>query len=420
MAIKVYPFWGGGIDAAALATVATTGSYSDLSGRPALGDAAAKNVGTTAGTVAAGDDARLSDARPPTAHTHPASALSDSTAAGRAILTAADAADQRTALGAPSVLDANRWALEKASRGTNTIFYNAGGEEIHCVRIDAYSWADLGTAYTTGMGATGAMEAFLANGAPNTHIWVGKYPASLSASGRVVCQPGLDQWVTISWDESFAACAALGTVSGHTARLMSLWDWAAITHIVMASGRGQPQGNTSYGQALAAKWQRGRRVDGVLPGVASGDARVLSGSGPRDWVHDLGDFGVWGLVGNVWEWLSGGKLVNGVWSLAPDNGAATTEASWVVQGGYTMPESATWGALANAGASDLLKRALIVPATGVTSPVGYCTAAVDGERLPLRGGGWSNGGYAGLAALYVGYARSSRYASVGCRPAFVP
>ncbi len=35
-----------------------------------LGDAASKNVGTTAGSVAAGDDSRLSDARTPTSHTH--------------------------------------------------------------------------------------------------------------------------------------------------------------------------------------------------------------------------------------------------------------------------------------------------------------------------------------------------------------
>jgi hypothetical protein len=43
-----------------------------------LGDAATRNVGTTAGTVAAGDDARLSDARPPTAHKHPLSDLTQS------------------------------------------------------------------------------------------------------------------------------------------------------------------------------------------------------------------------------------------------------------------------------------------------------------------------------------------------------
>jgi hypothetical protein len=43
-------------------------------------------------------DARLSDARTPTAHTHTASELSDSTAAGRSMITAADAVAQRTLL----------------------------------------------------------------------------------------------------------------------------------------------------------------------------------------------------------------------------------------------------------------------------------------------------------------------------------
>ena len=43
-----------------LATVAVTGAYISLIGRPALGAAAAMAVGTTAGTVAAGDDPRFS------------------------------------------------------------------------------------------------------------------------------------------------------------------------------------------------------------------------------------------------------------------------------------------------------------------------------------------------------------------------
>lgn len=42
-----------------LATVATTGAYNDLSGKPTLGNSASRNVGTTAGTVAAGDDSRI-------------------------------------------------------------------------------------------------------------------------------------------------------------------------------------------------------------------------------------------------------------------------------------------------------------------------------------------------------------------------
>ena len=48
---------------------AAQGALADTATQPAdLGDAAAKNVGTTAGTVAAGNDSRLSDARTPTAH----------------------------------------------------------------------------------------------------------------------------------------------------------------------------------------------------------------------------------------------------------------------------------------------------------------------------------------------------------------
>ena len=49
-----------------LATVATTGVYNDLTSKPTLGGAASLNVGTTAGTVAAGDDTRIAASVPST------------------------------------------------------------------------------------------------------------------------------------------------------------------------------------------------------------------------------------------------------------------------------------------------------------------------------------------------------------------
>lgn len=88
--------------AAGLAAVAATGAYADLSGRPTLGTSAALNApaagNAATGEVVRGSDTRLSDARTPTAHTHPAAQISDSTTPGRALLTAADAAAQRAAL----------------------------------------------------------------------------------------------------------------------------------------------------------------------------------------------------------------------------------------------------------------------------------------------------------------------------------
>lgn len=72
-----------------------TYSYNDVANTAAIGI----TYGTTAGTACQGNDARLSDARTPLAHTHVATDITDSTTAGRAILTAVDAAAQRTSLG---------------------------------------------------------------------------------------------------------------------------------------------------------------------------------------------------------------------------------------------------------------------------------------------------------------------------------
>jgi hypothetical protein len=87
-----------GADLAAIRTLlnvpdGATNDYLQLINRPTLGDAAAKNTGTIAGTVAAGD------------HTQAAATISDSTAAGRAMLTAPTAADQRTLLGTDQATD---------------------------------------------------------------------------------------------------------------------------------------------------------------------------------------------------------------------------------------------------------------------------------------------------------------------------
>ncbi|MFI1914815.1 hypothetical protein [Nocardia sp. NPDC020380] len=56
-------------------------------------------IGTTSTTAVAGDDPRLTDARMPTAHTHTSGQITDSSALGRQLLTVADAATARTALG---------------------------------------------------------------------------------------------------------------------------------------------------------------------------------------------------------------------------------------------------------------------------------------------------------------------------------
>jgi hypothetical protein len=69
-----------------------------------LGTASTHSVAATgdaaSGEVVKGNDTRLTDARTPAAHNQAASTISDSTATGREVLTAADASAARTAIGA--------------------------------------------------------------------------------------------------------------------------------------------------------------------------------------------------------------------------------------------------------------------------------------------------------------------------------
>lgn len=64
-----------------------------------MGVIQAGTFGSTALSFCQGNDPRLSDNRSPTSHSHISSEISDSTSAGRNILTSVDAATQRTHLG---------------------------------------------------------------------------------------------------------------------------------------------------------------------------------------------------------------------------------------------------------------------------------------------------------------------------------
>ena len=65
--------------------------------------------------------------------------------------------------------------------------------------------------------------------------------------------------------------------------------------------------------------------------------------------------------------------------------------------------------------NELMKRLMIEP---VKDTQGGIWVRNYGERLPIRGGNWLNGSNAGLAALYLGYARSNVSSNLGFRPAF--
>lgn len=109
-----------------LATVATSGAYTDLSGKPTLGTAASLDVAAagdaTSEQVVKGSDSRLSDARTPTAHNQAWSTITSTptTLAGYGITD-----------GGASLSSATPAALGTAAAGTSTAA--ARGDHVHAM-----------------------------------------------------------------------------------------------------------------------------------------------------------------------------------------------------------------------------------------------------------------------------------------------
>ena len=367
---------------------------------------------------------------------------SANTAAAQAAAAAAVAtADLETALPASAYIkDVRRHAVERASGGRQTVLYDDLGNPSVMNIIPIFRYEDLG--YTEDMG-TGVATCFdVGTGTNKSEIFVGAFQSSLVGS-RAVSLPRTDQATSVNFDTAKTYCANKGA-GWH---LMTMHEWAAISLWCMANGF-EPRGNTNYGRAHDRYVERGRRMDGGLPGDTAGTARVHAGSGPDAWRHNNSPWGISDMVGNVWEWLDGFKLQDGKIIASTFNTQA--EANWVAQAAYFDATLATGGAPKlsdavvnrlgtigdnqNAGYSaneafnvmtkagtyvsnQLLKRLLVEPATVL--PKGRVYMRNFGERLPCRGGAWwYGGGDAGLAALYCGASRVYADGSIGFRLAF--
>ena len=368
-------------------------------------------------------------------------ASSASTAAAQAAqATAVATANLETALPVSAYIkDVNRYAVERASGGRQTVLYDDLGNPSVMNIIPIFRYEDLGYAADMGTGVATCFD--VGTGANKSEIFIGAFQSSLVGS-RAVSLPRTDQATSVNFDTAKTYCANKGA-GWH---LMTMHEWAAISLWCMANGF-EPRGNTNYGRAHDRYVERGRRMDGGLPGDTAGTARVHGGSGPDAWRHINSPWGISDMVGNVWEWLDGFKLQDGQIIASTFNTQA--EANWVAQAAYFDATLATGGALKlsdavvnrlgaigdnqNAGYSaseafnvmtkagtyvsnQLLKRLLVEPAAVL--PKGRVYMRNFGERLPFRGGSWSYVSSAGLAALHCSFSRAFPGGDVGFRLAF--
>ena len=308
----------------------------------------------------------------------------------------------------PSILkrDLLRDSVEAQSGGRNTVRYTAKGEPCYFYVFPKYNLEDL-PGWSSADG-TGPHPAFIQNEVEKGYILYGMYQAA-EIAGEAVSQPYMAPRHTISYDNALALCRA----SGAGFDIAGGWDWAAIALWSMANGF-QPRGNSAHGRSHEKLWETGRLVDPSLPlGVPDAAGKnTLTGSGPNSWRHDNSPHGIADLAGNVWEWNSGFKLIDGVAHIAPDNGTYTE--SQYLNTSFSPAIANPWSNTSAVGAPNILKQALIVP-SAMAKPVGGGYINTEGERLPIRGGNRHTGGYVGLGALNLSYVRTFVGSSLGFR-----
>ena len=364
------------------------------------------------------------------------------------------------------VKDDLRAAIEASTGGLCSVHYTASGQPSYFRWIPRFNLEDLGADY-----GTGPHPAFVVDGVTRDGIWIGMYPGIIR-NGELLSLPGVDPTVSLPYTNFVAAARACG--AGY--HVMTSAEWAAVALLTAKSGS-QPRGNTNWGRAHDAVWETGCRVDRGAPGSTTGTGRTLTGAGPLTWRHDGSPAGIADLVGNVWEFSPGLRLVDGEIQVLEFNNAATAA---------NFTDAAPWKAIR------LSDGALVAPGTAGTAKYDSLTAYSDngvvndlgnfqiddvvdlrngpagdgtnnydynsmpfnslaadagitippilralglapgslalngriwmrnhGQRYPLRGGDWYVGANAGLGALDLDGPASNAYSNIGARPAKV-
>jgi hypothetical protein len=362
--------------------------------------------------------------------------------------------------------DELRAAVEAATGGLCTVHYTQSGQPSYFRWVPKFNLEDLGTSY-----GTGVHPAFIVNGVVRDGLLIGMYPGVVK-NGELLSLPGVDPTVLQPYTYFVNAARACG--AGF--HVMTNAEWAAVSLLTAKSGA-QPRGNTNWGGAHDAAWETARRFDGGTPGSTSGTGRTLTGTSPLTWRHDGSTAGIADLVGNIFEFTPGMRVVEGEVQVLEANNAATASA---------FDDSAPWkairlsdGALVAPGTTGTAKYDGLVaysdngvsndlgnfqiddvlnfrtgpagndsnsydynsmafnslPAdTGITVPAvmkalllapgsisvnGRIWARNHGQRYPQRGGYFGAGSGSGLGSLYLVDNASDSHSYTGARPAKV-
>ncbi|MDR0717990.1 MAG: hypothetical protein LBF78_00020 [Treponema sp.] len=285
--------------------------------------------------------------------------------------------------------------VERRTDGNVTVLYDEKGYPSYMLIIPQFRVENIDPNWGTGI-----HPAFIVAGEVYDRIYIGAFTAT-EVKGRAISMPDYGARYSVTFDEARFLC----TVKGVGWHLMTNWEWAAVSLYCTKNN--------------------------------------LEKYFNREW----------------WEWVDGLKLLDGELYFPRQNNFEYIEDTWERQGvffddrdnyrpilsaeikhfteedprgkndtrdeGYTsikrykeLEISDTYKALPKEK-REVMAQMMIEPSKIHEEVPGGLWVRNYGERMPIRGGNWSHGANAGLAALYLNLRRVFSYHYVGFRPAFI-
>lgn len=335
--------------------------------------------------------------------------------------------------------------------GNNAVKFDDLGMPSIMVGVPKMKYSDLITG-----GTQETLPWWIVDNIEKEVIWVSKY-ANVIVNDRAYSLAGKDPRANINFDAALQACRN----KGEGWHLNQNGVFAAI-NLWCQKNSTVPYGNTNWGSAYERAYEKGvtTYVDG-----SHGGGRTATGSGPITWSHNYDMSGIMDLCGNVWEWVSGLRLMDGEIQIIPygnamksdcSMSAASTEWKAIMPDG-TLVNPGTVGTLKvdRTSASDSVLRIntsvttqttdindtgqifkSVAAVSGVAIPKILIAAGLfpessatyrnerfyarnNGERVPFRGSGFGHTSYGGPSDVHLNYPRSRVYSGIGFRSALV-